>query len=222
MQEQEPNKKLSFFDLAVLILSTYVLIALLVDSFFVLPTEISRLLTLIDNAICFVFIFDFLQRLFTARSKLEYLKWGWIDLISSIPTVDYLRFGRFVRLLRILRVLRAFRSLKFIVNHLFKNRTQATFASVSLIAVLMIIFGSISLLQVEQDPNSNIKTAEDAIWWAFVTITTVGYGDKYPVTTEGRIIAAFLMVTGVGLFGTFTGYMTSWFVGNQRRDKNES
>lgn len=84
----------------------------------------------------------------------------------------------------------------------------------------MIIFGSISLLQVEHDANSNIKTAEDAIWWAFVTITTVGYGDKYPVTTEGRIIAAFLMVTGVGLFGTFTGYMTSWFVGSQKKESN--
>jgi voltage-gated potassium channel len=76
----------------------------------------------------------------------------------------------------------------------------------------MIIFGSIAILQVEHDPNSNIKTAEDAIWWAFVTITTVGYGDKYPVTTEGRIIAGFLMITGVGLFGTFTGFIASWFL----------
>ena len=60
--------------------------------------------------------------------------------------------------------------------------------------------------------NSNIKTAEDAIWWAWVTITTVGYGDKYPVTTEGRIIASFLMTAGVGLFGTFTGFIASWFL----------
>jgi voltage-gated potassium channel len=83
----------------------------------------------------------------------------------------------------------------------------------------MLIFGSIAILQVEQDPNSNIKTAEDSIWWAFVTITTVGYGDKYPVTTEGRIIAAFLMVAGVGLFGTFTGFIASWFMGDkQNRD----
>jgi voltage-gated potassium channel len=220
MDESDENKKISFFDFTILILSVYVLIALLIDSFFTLPPEISKLLGLIDNGICLVFIFEFITNLIKAESKLEFLKWGWIDLISSIPTFDYLRFGRFVRLLRILRVLRAFRSLKFIVNHLFRNRTHATFASVSLIAVLMIIFGSISLLQVEHDANSNIKTAEDAIWWAFVTITTVGYGDKYPVTTEGRIIAAFLMVTGVGLFGTFTGYMTSWFVGNQKKGQD--
>lgn len=77
----------------------------------------------------------------------------------------------------------------------------------------MIIFSSIAILQVEVDTNSNIKTSEDAIWWAYVTITTVGYGDKFPITTEGRMIVALLMTVGVGLFGTFTAYLASWFVG---------
>jgi voltage-gated potassium channel len=81
---------------------------------------------------------------------------------------------------------------------------------------LLIIFSSIAILQVEKDPASNIKSAEDAIWWAYVTITTVGYGDKYPVTTEGRVIAAVLMTAGVGLFGTFTAYVASWFVAEKQ------
>ena len=69
------------------------------------------------------------------------------------------------------------------------------------------------MLQVEKDvPGAKIKNAEDALWWAYVTITTVGYGDLYPVTTEGRLIAAVLMTIGVGLFGTFTAYVASWFV----------
>jgi voltage-gated potassium channel len=222
MEESVEHKKLSFFDLTIVILSAYVLIALLVDTFFKLTPELSRLLRLIDNVVCIVFLFDFAYNLIKAKSKLKYLKWGWIDLISSIPSFEFLRYGRLVRILRILRVLRAFRSIKYLITHVFKNRTKATFASVTLIAFLMIIFGSISILQVEHDINSNIKTAEDAIWWAFVTITTVGYGDKYPVTTEGRIIAAFLMITGVGLFGTFTGYVASWFVGNKESDSNIS
>ena len=66
---------------------------------------------------------------------------------------------------------------------------------------------------------SNIKTAEDALWWSFVTVTTVGYGDLYPVTTAGRIIAAALMTVGVALFGTFTAYVASWFV--QQREEQE-
>jgi voltage-gated potassium channel len=76
----------------------------------------------------------------------------------------------------------------------------------------MILFASVTILELEDTPDANIKTAEDAIWWAYATITTVGYGDKYPVTTGGRIIAAMLMTTGVGLFGTFTAYVSSWFV----------
>ena len=83
----------------------------------------------------------------------------------------------------------------------------------------MIIFCSIAILQVEDDPNSNIKTAEDAIWWAYVTITTVGYGDKFPVTTEGRVIAELLMTVGVGLFGTFTAYLASWFVRETKKEE---
>jgi voltage-gated potassium channel len=219
MNQQERSHKLSFLDIVIVILSIYVLVALLIDSFFCLPSEISRLLIAIDNFICIVFLYDFFYRLYRAPSKLNFLKWGWIDLISSIPTFDFLRYGRLVRIFRVLRVLRAFRSVKFISKHVFNNRTQGTFATVSLIAVLMIIFGSIAILQVEKDPNCNIKSAEDAIWWAFVTITTVGYGDKYPITTEGRIIAAFLMITGVGLFGTFTGFVAAWFLGDKKKEQ---
>ncbi|HTU99381.1 MAG TPA: potassium channel family protein, partial [Luteitalea sp.] len=61
------------------------------------------------------------------------------------------------------------------------------------------------------DPASNIKTAEDAIWWAATTITTVGYGDRFPVTTEGRMIAAMLMAAGVGVFGVLSGLLAAWF-----------
>ena len=145
------------------------------------------------------------------------MKWGWIDLISSIPTFDYLRFGRALRLIRLLRILRAFRSTKNLINYFYQSKTKGAFGTVSIIAILMVIFSSIAILQVEDTTNSNIKTAEDAIWWAYVTVTTVGYGDKFPVTTEGRIIAAALMTVGVGLFGTFTGFLASYFVSDQNK-----
>ncbi len=86
----------------------------------------------------------------------------------------------------------------------------------------MIIFSAVAILQVENAPNSNIKTAEDAIWWAYATITTVGYGDVFPVTTEGRIIAAALMTVGVGLFGTFTAFLASWFVTEKKQEDTEN
>lgn len=212
------ENKLSLLNIIVVILSIYVLCALLIDSVFTLPVETSILLNYIDNAICVFFFLEFTVRFFKANSKLQFMKWGWIDLLSSIPMVGVLRAGRLLRLIRLLRVIRAFRSTRNLVNHVFANKAQGAFTSISVIAILLVIFSAIGILQVETDPNSNIKTAEDAIWWSYVTITTVGYGDKYPVTTEGRIIAAILMTAGVGLFGTFTAFVASWFVVDNKTD----
>lgn len=212
------ENKLSLLNIIVVILSIYVLCALLIDSVFTLPVETSILLNYIDNAICVFFFLEFTVRFFKANSKLQFMKWGWIDLLSSIPMVGVLRAGRLLRLIRLLRVIRAFRSTRNLVNHVFANKAQGAFTSISVIAILLVIFSAIGILQVETDPNSNIKTAEDAIWWSYVTITTVGYGDKFPVTTEGRIIAAILMTAGVGLFGTFTAFVASWFVVDNKTD----
>ena len=206
------ENQLGLLSLAVFVLSIYVLLAILIDTVFILPKETSILLTYIDNTICVFFFTEFCIRLYKAENKIAFMKWGWIDLISSVPAVSYLRAGRILRLIRLLRLIRAFRSTQMFVKYVFRNKAKGAFTSVTLLAILLIIFSSIAILQVEKDPNSNIKSAEDAIWWAYVTITTVGYGDKYPVTMEGRIIAAVLMTAGVGLFGTFTAYVSSWFV----------
>lgn len=217
--EDKGTEKLGFLNILTLVLSIYVLVALVLDTLITFPSEVSRMLTLIDNLICGVFLFDFAYRFYQAEDKLSFMKWGWIDLISSIPTLDFMRAGRALRLVRLLRILRAFRSTRHLVQHVFKTRTQGTLTTAVLIAILMVLFSSIAILQVEDDPNSNIKTAEDAIWWAYVTITTVGYGDKYPVTSEGRLIAAVLMTVGVGLFGTSTAYLASWFVEQTRPEE---
>ncbi|MBD1366488.1 potassium channel family protein [Mucilaginibacter sp. ZT4R22] len=206
------NNQLGVLNLIVFVLSIYVLLALLIDTLIKLPQETSTLLSYIDNVICVFFFVEFCIRFYHAENKLRFMRWGWIDLVSSIPAVSYLRAGRILRLIRLLRLIRAFKSTQQFLRHVFKSKAQGAFTSVAILAILIIIFSSIAILQVEKDPSSNIKSAEDAIWWSYVTITTVGYGDKFPVTTEGRIIAVFLMTAGVGLFGTFTAFVASWFV----------
>src|SRR5207253_3152666 len=124
-----------------------------------------------------VFLYDFCARFYKAENKLEFMKWGWIDLISSIPTFDFMRYGRFLRLFRLLRVLRAFRSTKMLAKYIFRKKTQGAFTTAALIAIMMLLFSSIAILNFENVPEANIKTAEDALWWAFVTLTTTGYGD---------------------------------------------
>jgi voltage-gated potassium channel len=215
---QNSNKieKLTHLDVAIIALSIYILFALLIEVFFTLSPQLSRLLIIVDNFICIIFIIDFLNRLVKSENKLQFMKWGWVDLLSSIPNISFLRYGRVVRLIKLFRLLRAFRSTKSLIHYIFRNKPKGAFSTVALVALLMVIFCSIAILQVENTPAGNIHTAEDAIWWAFVTVTTVGYGDKFPVTTEGRIIAGVLMVTGVGLFGTFTGFVASWFMGEKQ------
>lgn len=206
-------------NIIIIVLSIYVLLELLISSFFKPPHEVAKLLDYIDDAICIIFLVEFSVRFYKAENKLKFMKWGWIDLVSSIPTFGYLRAGRAFRLIRLLRIVRAFRSAKHLIHHIYKNKTQGAFTTVAVIAILMVIFSAVSILQVETAPESNIKTAEDALWWAYVTVTTVGYGDKYPVTTEGRIIAGALMTVGVGLFGTFTAFLASWFVEDKQEKK---
>lgn len=209
------KKSINFgpFQFFTLILSIYVLVALFIESVLDLSPDITAILSTADNVICLVFLADFAIRFKKAESKLKFMKWGWIDLLSSIPMLDAFRYGRIVRVVRVLRILRAVRSTKMILYYLFRNKTQGTFSLVSAVSVILVIFGAIAMLQLEKGiEGSNIHNAGDALWWAFVTITTVGYGDFYPVTVEGRIVAAVLMTAGVGLFGTFTGFVASWFL----------
>lgn len=206
------EEQISIRKIVMLFLSIYVLLALLIDTFFILPTSVSELLNILDFVICIIFLGDFFLSFFNAKNKIAFLKWGWIDFVSSIPTLDILRWGRLARVIKILRLLRGMKSSKSILEFLFKNRAQGTFISVVLISTVLVTFSSIAILTVEVSPSSNISSPGDAIWWAFVTITTVGYGDLYPVTFEGRVIAAILMTAGVGLFGTFTAFVASYFL----------
>lgn len=218
---KEQKQALHPINIIVFFLSLYVVAAALIDTFFPLSTEVSTLLHEVDYAVCFIFFIDFMHRLFTAKSKIEYLRWGWIDLLSCIP-MNFFLAGRLFRVFQLLRVLRAIRSIKFVSEYFLKDRIRSAFASATIFAFIALVLSAIGMLQFEKGhPNANIQTAEDALWWAYVTITTVGYGDLYPVTTEGRFIAALLMTVGVGLFGTFTAYVASLFVAKKEEEQEE-
>ena len=211
--QTEAAKRLNPLEIITLILSIYVLVALLIQSLISLPPDAVVLLDRIDWLICIVFLTDFFVRFTRAPSKLGFLKWGWIDFVSSIPVVGVFRVGRVVRIIRVVRLLRAFRSTKNLLVYLLRERKITSLAAATTVSLVLVIFAAIGVLQFETTaPGSNIKTAGDAFWWAFATVTTVGYGDRYPVSTEGRIVACIVMAIGVGLFGSFTGFIASLFV----------
>lgn len=210
------------YQVVMLILCLYALAALAVETAVKVDPQIRAVLEYADYAVCMLFLVDFFLTLWFAPDRLRYLMtWGWLDLLSSIPALDVARWGRLARMLRIFRVLRALRATKLIATAVLHRRAQNTFLAASLMALLLLVFSSVAILHFETDPSSNIKTAEDAVWWALTTVTTVGYGDRFPVTAEGRFVAGILMCAGVGLFGTFSGFLASWFLESKGEDRSE-
>lgn len=207
------------YQLFILVLSVFALTALAADAMLRLDAESKAVLRYADLVVCAFFLIDFLRCLWRAENRWRYFyTWGWLDLASSVPALDVARWGRVARFARIVRVLRGVRAMKIVGEVVLARRSESAFLAASLIVVLLVVVGSLSILQFERAEASNIRGAEEALWWAVTTITTVGYGDRFPVTTGGRVIAALLMCAGVGLFGTFSGFLASWFVSPATND----
>jgi voltage-gated potassium channel len=210
------------YQLFMLALCFLALIFLGAETLVPLDPEVGAILQYADIAVCVLFLGDFLANVIRAENKLRYLAtWGWIDLLSSIPAIDAFRLGRAARLLRILRVLRAVRSARVLAQFVLDQRAQSTGLAVSLLALLLVVFSSIAVLQFEVAAGGNIQTAEDAVWWSLTTMTTVGYGDRFPVTSGGRAVAVLLMISGVGLVGTLSGIMAGWFLAADVREADK-
>ena len=117
---------------------------------------------------------------------------------------------------------RAAYGVKNITRSLLQDRAGSALLTLLLMGILVLEFGSLWILDVEQQAaGANITTASDALWYTIVTISTVGYGDRYPVTNEGRLIGSLIIVVGVGIFGTFIGYLANLFLAPSKTPAGE-
>ena len=155
------------------------------------------LITVANLVLTVVFVAEFAARFGASRDRRGYLRGHWIDLVAIIPTVRGVRFLRLLRLLRLVRAFagayRALASLERMTRHR------------GLIALFVAWLGvagisATALYLAESGTNPNIRSPFDAIWWGVVTLTTVGYGDIYPLTPEGRVAGMALMILGITLF----------------------
>jgi voltage-gated potassium channel len=163
---------------------------------------------IINSVLTLLFIFDFSLRLATAPSRSSYFfrNYGWADLLAIFPA---LRIFRMFRIYKAYRIIKKY-GITYIKTYLSTNRAQSAVYILVLMVILIIETGGFMVLNAERAaPTANIMTAGDAIWWAYVTITTVGYGDRFPVTTTGRIVGILVMTTGVAVFATFAGLISS-------------
>jgi voltage-gated potassium channel len=199
-----------YLEVLVLVLSLYSVAALALELLVPLDPDTLALLARADDLVCVVFLTDFFVHWSLAPSRRAYLRVAWIDLLSSIPQFGWLRWGRVFRVFRILRALRSFHA---VYAHFRSDRTRGAFAAVGLLSVIAVLFATIAVFELERNqPEANIHTGGDALWWAFATITTIGYGDRFPVTAGGRAVAVVLVIFGLSFFGTFTAYVASYFL----------
>lgn len=201
------------YDIFMLVFSLIAIGMLVIGVAVELGPSSRSILAYADTVVCVVFLVDFVVSLARAENRWRYLvTWGWLDLISSIPAIDSARWGRGGRIVRVLRVIRGVRATHLIASMLFRQRALGAVLAGAFVSILMIFASSFAILAFEEAGGGNIKTADDAVWWAVCTVTTVGYGDLYPITWEGRVVAFFLMVTGASTFGTLAGVLAGWFI----------
>ena len=176
------------------------------------PEEWRQIAFFMNVPLTVAFLFDFFRHLALTHPRRQYFitERGWIDLLGSLPTIfPILRLFRFARVWRLLRTYTP----RQIYRTLIRDRAATALQLVLFLVLVTVEFGGMIVLTFEQDtPGANITTGGDAIWWAFVSITTVGYGDKYPITTGGRMTAVIMLWMGVALIGVLSAYLANLFL----------
>jgi voltage-gated potassium channel len=220
----------NIFILVLTLLSLAVMVVMLLP----ISDATFKLLSVYDNLICVIFLIDFFLNLRGAAKKSDYFikERGWLDLLGSIPSLGLLtnltkfagllRLARLSRLARITRLLRGEQK-KALVKDILDHRSQYAVFITFFLTILVLTVASVLVLQFEsKSPEANITTGGDALWYAIVTITTVGYGDFYPVTAAGRVTAMFIMFAGVGIIGALASILASLLVGGSSAEEEET
>jgi voltage-gated potassium channel len=210
--KDDPYLKGLSYELFMLMLSILALVNIGLE-LFANNDSIKNVSMIMQSFIGLFFMYDFIYRFITVPSKKTYLihKYGWADFLAAIPLNSFSIF----RVLRIFKVSRALGTLgiRSTVRVLSSQVANSTLYGVFFIMIMVVEFGAIGVLFAESGaPGANITNASDALWWAFVSITTVGYGDTYPVTNAGRLVGVVTIACGVGLFGTVSGYLANTFL----------
>ena len=210
-----------------IILSIYVLVELSIEIIWTFSPQTSTILERVDLAVCSIFMVDFLYYFNKAESKKKYIKSRWIDFVSSIPFVGVFRLlriarvVRFIKLFRLMKILRGAKGSVYIFRFLFGSKLQNILISYILILIVVIFYASLAFYSFEKEVNPNINEYFDSIWWSFITVTSVGYGDVYPITKIGKIIAMVLTLSGMGLFSVVTAELAAKFLTYIRIDSQD-
>ena len=189
---------------------------------FLSSPEQRNVIAILEIAITAYLLGDAFYRLARTPSKSRFL-WryqGWLIFLGSLP-------HPLLRVARLLYALIVYRRLKrsdyaAMGRVVVERRAQSTLLFVLLAAIVVMEAGSLLILGTESDaPQANIQTASDALWWSVVTMGTIGYGDRYPVTNAGRLVGTLVIVMGVALFSALTSFLAQWFLAPRRKAQTD-
>lgn len=238
---KENDTASKIFDLFIIILIIINVILVIADTF-ALPESVKKIFGYIEIFSVIIFTLEYFLRLWTAnflypslkpfRARIKYVFsfMALIDLFAILPF--YVPFLlpidlRVLRMLRIIRLLRVFKINRYTgalisIGIVFKKKKSQLFSSIFVVVLLMII-SSVLMFNIEHEAQPEaFKNAFSALWWAVATLTTVGYGDVYPVTALGKILSAIIALLGIGLVAVPTGIISAGFMENIEKDENEN
>ena len=182
-----------------------------------LPETVRQVLYILDSLLTPFLLYDFCARLYYDHNRLKYfVTYGWLDLLGSLPGLPALRLLRIPGLIKLLRHLQDATPVE--ARQAGRQRlAESTLLAVALIVIVVVTAGSILIVLIEAPvEGANIKSGSDAVWWSIVTVATVGYGDRYPVTDAGRLIGTTMIVMGVSLFSVLTSYIATQFMARRK------
>ena len=184
--------------LAILFLGTYSY-----PAFYANPSNVFRTISTLTQFVCwFAFAADLLVGAIKSQNRLNYLKSHMLEVIAV--TLPFLRVFRVIRLISLGSL---------VIDRIAVGKSVTIVVKVAVTSFFLAYVAAVQVTLLERPtPGSNIISFSDGLWWALTTVTTVGYGDRYPTTTEGRVIAFGLMIVGISLLGVITATVAAWFI----------
>lgn len=182
-----------------------------------------------ERLVAVIFTIEYLVRWYYAEDRKKYL-WTWtalIDIVAIIPfwlgfflPVDYLKWVRTLRLLRLFKLNRYNGALTHLGTAFYKTRHEV--ALLGFVCLIIIAFGSVAIYETEHHAQPDkFCHLSDGMWYTMVTLTTVGYGDLCPMTKLGKLVAVIIMLSGIGLFGTFVSLIGAALVDEFRTERKK-
>jgi voltage-gated potassium channel len=218
MNNEMKNRLVGIGQTLILVLSVYVVLELAAEVILPFPEGLQNTFDTIDFIICMIFILDFGVGFVASQGKWKYFKSHWFDLLSSIPFAMAFRLLRIVKVIRIVKLmkfaklLRGIKAIAPITRYFTRNKLRSILITYIIALVFVLFYCTLGFYMAERDVNDMVKNYGDAIWWGFITVTSVGYGDVFPKTTAGRLFGMALALCGMGLFSLVTAELSSKFL----------